>query len=104
MPDIPDKVLVLGLGFVAYYLGIIIRYYGLPGKDSPALPRQFLLGIPFSIAVVVALSSTMEAAVQSATTSATAILATLGLIIEHGMVLNEAAANLDSIFFPQIRD
>jgi hypothetical protein len=47
-------------GAEANFLGIVIRKVAIPGKDSPALHKQFLLG-----------------------------LVTIGLIIEHGMLLNE---------------
>ncbi len=40
------------LAFGAYYVGIIIRKIALPGKDSPTLGKQLLLGLPVSLVVV----------------------------------------------------
>ena len=88
----PEQAVVWALSFGAYYLGIVIRKVVLPGPNAPSLPKQLLLGIPVSLVVVSVLSVVLESAVQNTTTNASAILATLGLIVEHGMILNETVA------------
>jgi len=87
-----EEVITWIIGLFAYYLGIVIRKLAMPGKDSPPLSKQFLLGIPFSIATVALFSTTMQAAVQDSTFSLNALVVAFGLIIEHGMILNEAAS------------
>jgi len=80
------NIMLLVLPFGAYYVGILIRRYALPGESTSTLICQFLLGIPMSIAVVTAILAT----VKPNTANALGYLSTLGIIMEHGMVLNEA--------------
>ena len=77
------------LAFGAYYVGIIIRKIALPGKDSPTLGKQLLLGLPVSLVVVTPLLIILNAAVHGSVSNQISALATLGIIMEHGMVLNE---------------
>ena len=79
------NILLLVLPFGAYYVGILIRRYGLPGDSTSTLGRQFLVGIPMSIGVV----TTILLTVNPNTSNALGYLSTLGIIMEHGMVLNE---------------
>ena len=89
-------VYVLAFGF--YYLGIIIRKIARPGKDSPPLSKQLLLGIPVSLIVVTGFVNILNIACKSASTNATPMLVTLGLITEHGMLMNERLSrNLQSL-------
>ena len=76
-----------GLPFAAYFLGIVIRKVALPGKNSPPLSHQLLLGIPFSLMVV----SPMLIVFEESAASRPAFLLTLGIIIEHGMIVTETA-------------
>lgn len=80
---------VIGLAFTAYYIGIIIRKVTIPGKNSPPLLKQFLLGIPASLLVVSPLLSILSIALSQTESNPQTLLATLGLIIEHGMLVNE---------------
>mgnify|MGYP003292059768 CR=1 FL=1 len=80
------NILLLILPFGAYYVGILIRRYALPGESTSTLGCQFLLGIPMSLGVVTAILST----VNPNTSNVLGYLSTLGIIMEHGMVLNEA--------------
>jgi hypothetical protein len=80
------NILLFVLPFGAYYIGILIRRYALPGDSSSTLICQFLLGIPMSIGVVTAILAT----VNPNTSNVLGYLSTLGIIMEHGMVLNEA--------------
>ena len=77
----------IGAPFVCYYVGICIRKVVLPGKNSPPLGHQFLLGIPVSLVVV----SPMLLVLDAAYSNIPAFLVTLGIIIEHGMLVNETA-------------
>ena len=70
----------IGLAFTAYFIGIVIRKYTIPGKNSLPLSKQFLLGIPASLLVVSPLLSVLNVALSEVT---------LGIIIEHGMLVNE---------------
>jgi hypothetical protein len=71
--------------FLAYFFGIIVRKIALPGSNSPQLHQQLLLGIPVSLIVVVPFISILRSADLSA------FLVTIGIIIEHGMLVNETA-------------
>ena len=75
--------------FGAYYAGIIIRKVALPGKDSPTLGKQLLLGLPVSLVVVTPLLYILNAALHGSVSNQISALATLGIIMEHGMILNE---------------
>lgn len=76
-----------GVPFACYYLGIVIRKVVLPGKTSPPLGHQCLLGIPVSLVVV----SPLLPVVAAAYSNVPALLLTLGIVIEHGMLVNETA-------------
>lgn len=80
------------LGLMAYHLGIVIRKVALPGKDAPPLLTQLLLGIPVSIVVVGSFSTAMQYAMRDAPFRFTALMVTIAMIIEHGMVLHETAS------------
>ncbi|SRR5258706_1728859 len=81
------NVLAIVIPFLCYYFGIFVRKKVLPGKESPPLSHQFLLGVPVSLVVVSPLLPVL-AAVYSNTA---ALFVTLGVIIEHGMLVNETA-------------
>ena len=73
--------------FACYYIGIVIRKVVLPGKSSPPLVHQLLLGIPVSLVVV----SPLLPVVAATYSNVPALLLTLGIVIEHGMLVNETA-------------
>jgi len=81
------NLLKLGVPFAAFFVGIVIRKTALPGKDSPALGRQCLLGVPVSLVIVSPLLNIFSDNLNQMTT----YLATLGLVIEHGMLVMETA-------------
>ena len=81
---IANNILIVVLAFGSYYLGIFIRKKAMPGPNSPPLKYQFLLGIPVSLLVVSAFIPIIRA-----TLTDWALLFTLGLIMEQGMLLNE---------------
>ncbi len=86
------QITLLGIvPFFAYYLGVYIRKTVFPGTDSLTLKKQFLVAIPLSIAVVAPLILTLGTALTDAQ-SVSGYLVTIGIIIEHGMFMNEAVA------------
>jgi|SRR5215211_1840456 len=78
------NLLLLLLPFGAYYIGIVIRYK-LGDNSSSSLGNQFLLGVPASLVVVSPLLVTVIPNISSAP----AYILTLGIVMEHGMVVNE---------------
>ena len=81
------NILGFAVPFACYYVGIIIRKIALSGPRSPPLSHQFLLGIPISLVVV----SPLLPVAAAAYSDAPAFLLTLGIVIEHGMLVNETA-------------
>lgn len=73
--------------FVCYFFGILVRKIALPGKDSPPLNHQLLLGIPVSLVVV----SPMLPVITASVSNVPSYLVALGILIEHGMLVNETA-------------
>jgi hypothetical protein len=83
-----NSVVTLGLPFLAYFLGIIIRKVALPGKDSPPLSRQLLLGVPMCLVIV---SPSIAAVGNAVRSDVGAYLFILGVLMEHGMLVQETA-------------
>ena len=81
-----NNVLVVLVAFVPYFLGIVIRKKAMPGPNSPPLGKQLLLGVPVSLVVLPPMIP-----VLAKTMADWSILATCGLIMEQGMILNETA-------------
>lgn len=81
------NIFAIAAPFLCYFLGIFIRKKVLPGRDSPPLTHQFLLGIPVSLVVV----SPMLPVLSATYSDVSALLVTLGILIEHGMLVNETA-------------
>lgn len=89
-PDYPlTNIVILVAPFFCYYIGICIRKRVFPGKDSPPLLDQFLLGIPCSLLVVCPLLPVL----RSAFGDFSALGVTLAVIMEHGMIVNETATS-----------
>ena len=84
-----ESIALSALAFGAYYLGIVIRKMVLPGPDSLPLGKQMLLGIPVSLVVVPPLLAILTAVSANSTNNLLSTLSTIGIIIEHGMLLNE---------------
>jgi hypothetical protein len=84
------NILALLVPFGCYYLGIIVRKVALPTPHSRPWSHQFLLGVPTSMVVV----SPLIPVLSKTLNDMPALLVTLGVIIEHGMVVNEAAADM----------
>jgi hypothetical protein len=77
------NLLQVGVPFAAFFLGIVIRKFALPGKNSPSLACQFLLGVPVSLVIVSPLLNIFSQHQMAP------YLATVGLVIEHGMLVME---------------
>lgn len=89
--------LVWVMPWLSYYLGIYIRKCVFPGKGSPCLSHQFLLGIPICLVVVSPLLAVLKDAIFS-DGGAPAYLFMIGVIMEHGMVLHETATKRISAY------
>jgi hypothetical protein len=83
-----QNIAIWGIPFVAYFLGIVIRKITIPGAGSPPLSHQFLLGIPVGLIIV---SPTLAILRTAIATDVGAYLLTVGIIIEHGMLVQETA-------------
>lgn len=79
--------LQIGVPFAAYFVGIIVRKKALPGPNSPPLRRQMLLGIPVSLVIVSPVLTVLGEAIHNLS----AYLLTVGIIMEHGMLVTETA-------------
>jgi CDP-diglyceride synthetase len=77
------------LPYFAYFVGIYIRKTAMPGKDSPLLRHQLLLGIPIALIGVSPLITLLH---QTMTSHVPTYLFTLGVIVEHGMLVQETAS------------
>ena len=82
----PVNAAVIVLPFAAYFAGIFIRRFAMPVASGPSLMCQCLLGIPVSLAVV-----SPFVPILSASLTAPGYLVTLGVIMEHGMLVHETA-------------
>jgi hypothetical protein len=82
------NILIL-LPYGAYYLGVLIRRYALPGDSKASLGCQLLLGIPVSLVVVSPLLMTVMPNISNVP----GYLLAMGLIMEQGMVLNETVVS-----------
>jgi len=87
LSDMLIKTVQVGVPFAAYFVGIIVRKIALPGPNSPKLPRQLLLGVPFSLGIV----SPILVVFSTEIGNLPACLVTVGLIMEQGMLVNETA-------------
>ena len=79
--------LQIGVPFLAYFVGIVVRKLALPGRNSPALKRQILLGVPVSLVIVSPVLTIFGESLHNPS----AYLLTVGIIMEHGMLVTETA-------------
>lgn len=84
-----NNIILIGLPFTAYFLGIVIRKVAMPGKTSAPLIHQLLLGIPVSLVVV----SPFIPVLTAVNGNLVGFLVTSGVIMEHGMLVNETAVS-----------
>lgn len=76
--------------FIAYFLGICIRKITFPGQSSPSLQHQLLLGVPVALVIVSPILTIMKSSMSA---DVTVYLFNLGIVIEHGMLVQETATN-----------
>ena len=76
------------LPFAAYFFGILIGKNVFPNTSDLSLASLFLLGIPVCLIVVSPLTYSLQEAFRNNPPS---YLFTIGVIIEHGMVVHETA-------------
>lgn len=81
-----NNIFIFLLAWGGYYLGIVIRKVVF--KTGPPMKHQFLLGIPISCVMLAPFIPLLQA-----TISDWSVLATFGIIVEHGMVVNETATD-----------
>ena len=92
MPGITDSPWVInslqiGVPFLAFFIGIVVRKVALPGTNSPSLGCQVLLGIPVSLVIVSPVLTVFGEAIHNLS----AYLLTTGIMMEHGMLVTETA-------------
>lgn len=86
------QVFLLGfILFFAYYPGVYIQKAVFPSANSPILKHQFLIAIPLSVAIVAPLLAMIGTAITDAK-SISGYFVTIGIIIEHGLFMNEVIA------------
>ncbi len=78
----------IGVPFLAYFVGIVIRKVALQEKDSTPLSKQLLLGVPISLVIVAPALAILK---NTVTTDLGTYLLTVGIIMEHGMIVTETA-------------
>src|SRR5438270_1655173 len=81
------NVLQVSIPFMAFFVGIIVRKTALAGPNSPSLRCQLLLGVPVSLVIVSPLLAVFGQAIHDLS----AYLLTVGIIMEHGMLVTETA-------------
>lgn len=70
----------------AFFLGVVIRKDVFPGKDSPPLRKQLLMGVPVSLVVVSSLITGIHEGIRE---HISRYIFTLGVLMEHGMLVSE---------------
>ena len=92
-PQLFAYLLSYGLPFLAYYIGIFVRYYAKFLHDSPPPPldQQLVAGIVFSFVAVVPLLPSIRLAVSETGVDEIAYSLILVVIMQEGLVLHERA-------------
>lgn len=83
-----ESLTVIAVCFATYFLGIVLRYFALPGKNPMPLRQQCAIGFVLAFAIVGPFLVVMRAAFFGAETNAATAFATIGVILEHGFVMN----------------
>ncbi|MEY2559087.1 MAG: hypothetical protein QOE34_2512 [Verrucomicrobiota bacterium] len=90
-PATLQNLLILACPFLAFFAGIVIRKVALPGRNSPPMYQQLLLGIPICLIVISPLLPLLQS--SASTSNFTVFLVTVGIIMEHGMIVPETATD-----------
>ena len=80
-----EAIMLCTVPLLAFFLGVFIRKFALPSRKSPPLPRLLLLSIPVSLVVV----APFIVLIPPSIAELPKMLLTLGIIMEHGMVVPE---------------
>ena len=95
VPDMPtgSEVAILAVQvyivpFAAYVVGIVVRNLYLPEPASPSLRSLMILGLPIYLVVVCPILMTAE---QNLVNLGYGYLLTIGIVMEHGMIVHETA-------------
>ena len=80
-----ETIMLCTVPFLGFFLGVFIRKFALPSRQSPPLPQLLLLSIPVSLVVVAPFIILIPPSVAELPK----MLLTLGIIMEHGMVVPE---------------
>jgi hypothetical protein len=73
------------LCYAAYFIGIVIRNLSFPDAASPPLKKLLLLGVPICLTVITSAVASLEKTI----TTPAAYLYTIGIVMEHGMIVHE---------------
>lgn len=92
-PQLFQTLLFVVVPILAYFLGVVIRKKVFPLPDGPPLKHQLLLALPLSLGVVGALMAPLGTAISD-TQSLWGYLIVIGVIMEHGLFMNEKLANV----------
>lgn len=94
LPPLVKHLITYVLPFVAYYVGILVRYHAKFLHDStpPPLGEQLVAGIVFSVVAVAPLIPSIRLAVLAAETiDLVAYMLVVVVIMQEGLVLHERA-------------
>lgn len=86
-----QNLVVPGSSFLAFFFGVVVRKFALPGSNSPPLHRQLLLGIPISLVIISPLMPVLKA--TATWENLPGFCVTIGIIMEHGMLVPETATH-----------
>lgn len=84
-----QNIISVAIPFAAYFSGIFIRQLAWPSRRQTPLKHQCLLGIPVSLVLV----SPLLPVLNGASGHLSGYLLTLGIIMEHGMLVTETATH-----------
>lgn len=86
--------------FAAYMVGIYVRNLVLPEAASPSLKSLVILGIPIYL---VAVCPMLMAAENNLVNLGYGYLLTIGIVMEHGMIVHETAiARINQLLKEQV--
>lgn len=85
----PEILLIIGVSFAMYYLGIVLRFYTFPGENPMPLGRQCAMGFIFAFPLVTSFLLVLRQAFFGAEVNEVAALAIMGILLEHGFVMND---------------
>ena len=97
MGPLPGYILTYGLPFLAYYVGILVRYYAkfLHDSDSPPLKEQLVAGCVFSFVAIAPLFPSLRLAVSAeGGVDLIAYFLVVVVIMQEGLVLHERAVTV----------